>query len=342
MNKLLLPKKKPFLIGEVSCNHNGSILNAKKIIDVAKKYGVDFIKLQTYSASSLTIKSDKKDFLIQKGLWKGKKLWDLYDKAKTPFSWQKDLFEYAKKKKIKCFSTPFDEKAVDLLEKLSCPIYKVASFEINHFPLIKKIAQTKKPMIISTGMAQLKNIDLAVNFAKKNGCKQIIILYCVSNYPSNIEDFNFKNIDIIKKRYNCKVGFSDHSIDNRVASAAVLAGADYVEKHIALDKQKKSFDIKFSLKGKEIKKFRDDIDTAWKLRGKNYFFRSKSEKINKIFKRSIYVTSTIKKGEKFSENNVGVIRPGFSLDPIYYYKLLKKKAKKNYKIGERIYCKQVF
>jgi pseudaminic acid synthase len=342
MNKLLLPKKKPLLIGEVSCNHNGNILNAKKIINVAKKYGVDFIKLQTYSASSLTIKTDRKDFLIQKGLWKGKKLWDLYDKAKTPFSWQKDLFAYAKKKKIKCFSTPFDEKAVELLEKLSCPIYKVASFEINHFPLIKKIAQTKKPMIISTGMAQLKNIDLAVNFAKKNGCKQIIILYCVSNYPSNIEDFNFKNIEIIKKRYNCKVGFSDHSIDNRVASAAVLAGADYVEKHIALDKQKKSFDIKFSLKGKEIKKFRDDIDTAWKLRGKNYFFRSKSEKVNNIFKRSIYVTNKIKKGEKFSENNVGVIRPGFSLDPIYYYKLLKKKAKKNYKIGERIYYKQVF
>ena len=326
----------------MSCNHNGNISNAKKIIDVAKKYKVDFIKLQTYSASSLTIKSKRKDFLIQKGLWKGKKLWDLYDKAKTPFSWQKILFDYAKKKKIKCFSTPFDEPAVDLLEKLSCPIYKIASFEINHFPLIKKIAQTKKPIIISTGMAQIKDIDLAVNFAKKNGCKEIIILYCVSNYPSKIEDFNFKNIEIIKKRYNCKVGFSDHSIDNRVASAAVLAGADYVEKHIALDKQKSGFDIKFSLKGKEIKKFRDDIDTAWKLRGKNYFFRNKSEKVNYIFKRSIYVISKIQKGEKFTENNVGVIRPGFSLDPVYYYKLLKKRAKKNYKIGERIYYKQVF
>ena len=342
MHKLFSPKKKPILIGEVSCNHNGNISNAKKIIDVAKKYKVDFIKLQTYSASSLTIKSKRKDFLIQKGLWKGKKLWDLYDKAKTPFSWQKILFDYAKKKKIKCFSTPFDEPAVDLLEKLSCPIYKIASFEINHFPLIKKIAQTKKPIIISTGMAQIKDIDLAVNFAKKNGCKEIIILYCVSNYPSKIEDFNFKNIEIIKKRYNCKVGFSDHSIDNRVASAAVLAGADYVEKHIALDKQKSGFDIKFSLKGKEIKKFRDDIDTAWKLRGKNYFFRNKSEKVNYIFKRSIYVISKIQKGEKFTENNVGVIRPGFSLDPVYYYKLLKKRAKKNYKIGERIYYKQVF
>ena len=326
----------------MSCNHNGNISNAKKIIDIAKKYKVDFIKLQTYSATSLTIKSKRKDFLNQKGLWKGKKLWDLYDKAKTPFSWQKILFDYAKKKKIKCFSTPFDEPAVDLLEKLSCPIYKIASFEINHFPLIKKITQTKKPIIISTGMAQIKDIDLAVNFAKKNGCKEIIILYCVSNYPSKIEDFNFKNIEIIKKRYNCKVGFSDHSIDNRVASAAVLAGADYVEKHIALDKQKSGFDIKFSLKGKEIKKFRDDIDTAWKLRGKNYFFRNKSEKVNYIFKRSIYVISKIQKGEKFTENNVGVIRPGFSLDPVYYYKLLKKRAKKNYKIGERIYYKQVF
>ncbi|MDC0043755.1 pseudaminic acid synthase [Candidatus Pelagibacter sp.] len=342
MNKLFANNKKPILIGEISCNHNGKIRNAKKIIDVAKKFGVDLIKFQTYSASSLTIKSKKKDFLIKKGIWKGRKLWDLYNLAKTPFSWQKDLFDYAKKKNIKCFSTPFDEKAVDLLETLSCPIYKLASFEINHFPLIKRISETKKPIIISTGMSQLRDIDQAVNFAKKNGCKKIILLYCVSNYPSKVDDFNFKNIEIMKKRYGCPVGFSDHSIDNRVASAAVLAGANYVEKHIALEKQKKSFDIKFSLKGKEIKQFREDIDIAWKLRGKKYFFRNKSEKINKIFKRSIYIVKSIKKGDQFSLNNIAVIRPGFSLDPVYYFKLLKKKAKKNYIAGERIYYSQVF
>ena len=342
MKSLLKVKNKPLLIGEVSCNHNGNIKNAKKIIDVAKKNGVDLIKFQTYDASSLTIKSSKKDFLIKKGLWKGRKLWDLYNLAKTPFSWQKELFDYSKRKGIRCFSTPFDVKAVDLLEKLNCPLYKLASFEINHFPLIKRISETKKPLIISTGMSQIKDIDLAVNFAKKNGSKEIIILYCVSNYPSKIEDFNFRNIDIIKKRYSCKVGFSDHSIDNRVASAAILAGADYIEKHIALNNQKKGFDIKFSLKGSEIKDFREDIDVAWKLRGRNYFYRNKSENINKIFKRSIYVVKKIKKGDKFTMENISVIRPGFSLNPIYYYKILNKKAKKNYLAGDRIKYSQVF
>lgn len=341
MLKILKPIKKPVLIGEVSCNHNGKLQNAKKIIDTAVKYGVDLIKFQTYSASSLTINSKKKDFLIKKGLWKGRKLWDLYKKAQTPFIWQKSLFDYAKKKKIKCFSSPFDEKAVDLLEELNCPIYKVASFEINHLPLIKKISETKKPIIISTGTSQLKEIDIAFNFAQKNGCKDIILLYCVSNYPSEIKDFNLKNINLMKKRYNCRVGFSDHSIDNRVASAAVLAGADYVEKHIALEGQKKSFDIKFSIKGKEILKFRDDINVAWTLRGRSYFYRNNSEKISKIFKRSIYPVKTINKGQKFTKENISVIRPGFSLDPSYYYKLLKKRANKKLNPGQRIILKDV-
>ena len=340
INKILTLKKKPIFIGEVSCNHNGKIENAKKIIDSAKKYGVDLVKFQTYSASSLTIDSKKKDFLIKKGIWKRKKLWDLYRQAQTPFSWQKELFQYAKKKKINCFSSPFDVKAVDLLETLNCPIYKVASFEINHFPLIKRIAETKKPIIISTGTSNIKQIDLAYNFAKKNGCKNIILLYCVSNYPSKITDFNLNNIKLMKKRYNCKVGFSDHSIDNRVAFAAVLSGADYVEKHIALEGQNKGLDIKFSIKGKEILKFREEIDVAWNLRGKDYFFRNSSEKVSTIFKRSIYPIKTIKKGEKFTTENVSIIRPGFSLDPSYYYNLLKKRAKKNFEPGQRILLKQ--
>tara|TARA_Y100000996_G_scaffold237456_1_gene186535 strand:+ start:48 stop:1076 length:1029 start_codon:yes stop_codon:yes gene_type:complete len=341
MLKILKAIKKPVLIGEVSCNHNGKLQNAKKIIDTAVRYGVDLVKFQTYSASSLTIRSNKKDFLIKKGLWKGKKLWDLYKKAQTPFSWQKELFYYARKRNIKCFSSPFDEYAVDLLEELDCPIYKLASFEINHLPLIKRISETKKPIIISTGTSELKEIDIAYNFAKKNGCKEIILLYCVSNYPSSIEDFNFKNIELMKKRYDCKVGFSDHSIDNRVAFSAVLSGADLVEKHIALEGQKKGYDIKFSLKGKEILEFRKDIDTAWILRGKNFFYRSKSEKVSKIFKRSIYPIKKIKKGEKFTKENISVIRPGFSLDPVHYYNLLKKRAKKSLNPGQRILLKEV-
>jgi len=231
--------KNSFFIAEVSANHNGSLSRAKKIIYTAKKYGADAVKLQTYTPNTITIKSKKKDFVIRGGLWNGNTLWDLYKKAQTPFEWHKELFDYAKKIKITCFSTPFDESAVDLLESLNCPFYKVASFEMNHIPLIKKIAQTRKPIIISTGMANLKEIDLAYKTAKKNGAKEIILLYCVSNYPSKISDFNFNNIKILKERYNCKVGFSDHSTDNKVVAAAIAAGAEVIEKHIALERQKK-------------------------------------------------------------------------------------------------------
>lgn len=319
-------KKKPFFVAEVSANHNGSILNAKKLIKIAKKYGADAVKLQTYTPDTLTIKCKKPDFKIRGGLWSGKTLWDLYKKAQTPFEWHKELFNYAKKLEITCFSSPFDESAVDLLENLSCPFYKVASFEMNHIPLIKKIAQTKKPIIISTGMANLKEIDLAYKTAKKNGAKEIILLYCVSNYPSKISDFNFHNIRILKERYNCKVGFSDHSKDNRVVATAIAAGAEVIEKHIALEGQKKGFDLAFSLKGKEIKDYAQVIKDTSLIMGKEYFFRNKSENHSLQFRRSIYTTSDIKKGEKFTKKNIRVIRPGFGIQPIYFEKLLNKKS----------------
>jgi sialic acid synthase SpsE len=233
-----LLKKIPFFVAEISANHNGSIIHAKKLIKIAKKYGADAVKFQTYTPETLTINSNKSEFKIKQGLWKGKTLWDLYKKAQTPFEWHKELFDYAKKIKIICFSSPFDETAVDLLENLNCPFYKIASFEINHIPLIKKIAKTRKPIIISTGMSNLKEIDLAYRTAKKYGAKEIILLYCVSNYPSEISDFNFNNIRILKERYNCKVGFSDHSTDNKVVAAAIASGAEVIEKHIALEGQK--------------------------------------------------------------------------------------------------------
>ncbi len=319
-------KKTPFFVAEVSANHNGSLPHAKKLIKIAKKYGADAVKLQTYTPDTLTINSNKPDFKIRGGLWNGKTLWDLYDKAQTPFEWHKELFNYAKKLKITCFSTPFDESAVDLLESLNCPFYKVASFEMNHIPLIKKIAQTKKPIIISTGMANLKEIDLAYKTAKKNGAKEIILLYCVSNYPSKISDFNLNNIRILKERYNCKVGFSDHSIDNKVAAAAIAAGAEVVEKHIALEGQKKGFDLAFSLKGQEIKDYVQVIKDTSLMLGKNFFFRNKSENKSLQFRRSIYAVSDIKKGERFTKKNIKVIRPGFGVQPIYFEKLLNKKS----------------
>ena len=324
-------KKTPFFIAEISANHNGSLFHAKKLINLAKKYGADAVKLQSYTPDTITIKSDKKDFKIKEGLWNGKTLWDLYKKAQTPFEWHKDLFDYAKKLKICCFSTPFDETAVDLLESLNCPFYKVASFEMNHIPLIKKIAQTKKIIIISTGMANLKEIDLAYKTAKNNGAKEIILLYCVSNYPSKISDFNFNNIRILKERYKCKVGFSDHSTDNKVVAAAVAAGAEVIEKHIALEEQKKGFDLAFSLRGKEINDYVKVIRDTFLIMGKKYFFRNTSENQSLKYRRSIYAVSDIKKGEKLNKKNIRIIRPGFGIQPVYFEKLINKKSPFNIK-----------
>jgi pseudaminic acid synthase len=319
-------KKTPFFVAEISANHNGSLLHAKKLIKIAKKYGADAVKLQTYTPHTLTIKSNKLDFKITAGLWNGKTLWELYEKAQTPFEWHKELFNYAKKLKITCFSTPFDESAVDLLETLNCPFYKVASFEMNHIPLIKKIARTRKPIIISTGMANFNEIDLAYRTAKKNKAGEIILLYCVSNYPSRIADFNFNNIRILKEKYNCKVGFSDHSTDNKVVAAAIAAGAEVIEKHIALDGQTKGFDLAFSLRGKEIKHYAQVIKDTSLMMGKEYFFRNKSENQSLQFRRSIYAVSDIKKGEKFTKKNIRVIRPGFGVQPLYFEKLINKKS----------------
>ena len=324
-------KKTPFFIAEISANPNGSLFHAKKLIRIAKRYGADAVKLQTYTPDTLTIKSNRPDFKIRGGLWNGKRLWDLYEKAQTPFEWHKELFNYAKKIKITCFSTPFDETAVDLLESLNCPFYKIASFEMNHIPLIKRVSQTKKTIIISTGMANLKEIDLAYKTAKKNGAKEIILLYCVSNYPSKISDFNFNNIKILKKRYNCKIGFSDHSTDNKVVAAAIVAGAEVIEKHIALDGQKKGFDLAFSLKGREIEDYAEVIKDTSLMLGKKYFFRNKSENQSLQFRRSIYAVSDIKKGEKFTKENIRVIRPGFGIQPVYFEKLINKKSPYNIK-----------
>ncbi len=316
----------PFLIAEISANHCGKINLAKKLIRCAKNYGANAVKLQTFTADTMTIQSNKKYFKIKNGLWKGYDLWNLYNEAHTPLEWNKKLFDYGKKLGITIFSTPFDETAVNLLEKLKCPMYKVASFEMTDLLLIKKISQTKKPIIISTGMASMEEIESAYRTAKNYGAKNITLLYCVSNYPSKNTDFNLNNIKILKNKFKCRVGLSDHSKDNRVAIAAVAAGAEVIEKHIALDKQKRGLDIEFSLKGKEIKKFKEDINLAYNLLGKKYFFRNKSEKKSKIFRRSIFATENIKKGEKFNNQNIRRIRPGYGLEPKYYEKLIGRKS----------------
>lgn len=333
-NKLF--KKKPFFIAEISANHNGSLKLAKELIKTAKKNGADAVKLQSYSPETITLNSKRSEFKIKEGLWKGNYLWDLYKKAQTPFSWHKELFNYARKQKIICFSSPFDETAVDLLESLKCPFYKLASFEITHLPLIKKIALTKKPIIISTGMASLQEIDSAVNCAKKFGSKKIILLYCVSKYPSKYTDFNFNNISILKKRYKCTVGFSDHSTDLAVVSTAVASGAEVVEKHIALDSQKNAIDIAFSAKGKEIKEYSEVIKKTYSMIGKNFFYSTSDEKKNKIFRRSIYAIKDIKKGEKFTTKNIKVVRPNKGLEPRWYFNMINKKSRFFYKMNNPI------
>ena len=322
------------MLAEVSANHCGKINLAKKLISCAKKNGADAVKLQTYTADTMTLNSRKKYFKISSGLWKGYHLWDLYDKGKTPLEWHKKLFNYGKKIGIKIFSTPFDETSVDFLEKLNCPIYKVASFEMTDLILIKKIARTKKPIIISTGMASMKEIEQAYDTAKKNGAKDITLLYCVSNYPSKNSDFNLNNIRILKKKFNCKIGLSDHSKDNRIVISAVAAGAEVIEKHIALGDQKNGLDINFSLKGEEIRKFKDDIDLTFNLFKKNFFYRDKSELKSKIFRRSIFVTKDIKKGEKFNTANIKRIRPGHGVEPKFYEKLINKKSPTNLFCGD--------
>lgn len=314
----------PFFVAEVSANHYGKLSVAKKLIKCAKDNGADAVKLQTYTADSMTIKSDKKYFKIKGGLWDGYQLWDLYNEAHTPLVWHKKLFEYAKKIGITIFSTPFDEMAVDFLEELKCPIYKIASFEMTDYPLLKKVIKTKKPVIISTGMASLNEIEETFNYAKKCGIKDVTLLYCVSKYPSQSKDFNINNIKILKEKFKCRVGLSDHSKDHNIVRAAIAAGAEVIEKHIALENQNKGLDIEFSIKGREISKFRTIMNETYELLGKNYFYRDKSEEKSKVFRRSLFAVENIKKGSKFTTENIRRIRPSHGLEPKYYDKILNK------------------
>ena len=324
--KLKINKKKiPFFIAEISANHKGSITHAKKLIKLAKVSGADAVKLQTYSPSNMTLKSKKKFFKIDKKKWGSNYLWELYERAKTPLSWHKPLFDYSKKIGILCFSTPFDEENVDQLERLKCPIYKIASFENNHFSLLKKIAKTKKPIIMSTGIATLKEIEKSVKFLKKNRSGKIHLLYCVSNYPSKIEDFNLKNISILKKKFKKIVGFSDHSVDDFVSFIAINEGAEIIEKHIAFDKN--SIDAEFSKKTNELKSYISTLKRIRFLKKKNNYVLPKLNS-GKKFQRSIFVTENLNVGEKLSHKNIKAIRPNNGIDASEYYSVIGKKIKK--------------
>lgn len=322
-------KNFPFIIAEISANHNGSLSHAKKLIDLAKSSGADAVKLQTYTPDMMTIKQNVMNYKLNGGLWNGYNLWDLYKKGQTPLEWHKELFKYSQKKKIKIFSTPFSEEAVLFLEKLNCPAYKIASFEMNDYNLVKVAAKTKKPLILSTGMSNISEIDKAVETAKKYGCKDLTLLYCVSNYPSNSSDFNLNFISEFKKKYKCNVGLSDHSLGSEIACYSLIAGATIFEKHIGLQSQKKGLDIEFSSIGKAFKVYINEIKRVNKLIENKKLKRSKAEQRNKILRRSVYAIQDIKKGEIFSKKNVKNFRPDMGLSASYFLDILGKKSPMN-------------
>ena len=252
-NRIISNQQPPYIIAELSANHNGSIERAFESIKAAKEAGVDAVKIQTYTADTMTIDCDRKEFQITGGLWDGYSLYDLYKEAQTPYEWHKRLFDYAKEIDITIFSTPFDETAVDLLEELNTPAYKIASFEMTDLPLVKYVAQTKKPMIISTGMANLEEIEEVVQVAKENGCQDLILLHCISSYPAPVEQSNLRTIPDLAKRFGVLSGLSDHTMGTTVATTSVALGACVIEKHFTLSRKDKGPDSEFSLEPHELK-----------------------------------------------------------------------------------------
>tara|TARA_B100000700_G_C14981682_1_gene826736 strand:- start:686 stop:1759 length:1074 start_codon:yes stop_codon:yes gene_type:complete len=322
--------KIPKLISEVSGNHGGVLSNAIKLIKLAAKNGTDLIKLQTYDPNNLTLNSNRSQFIIKdkKNLWRKNKLYDLYSKGQTLREWHYKIFQEARKHNVDCFSSVFDETDIEFLEKFKVPAYKISSFESTHYPLIEKVLKTKKPILISTGLNSLKELDKLVRFLRKKNCRNFGILKCTSSYPANSNDLNLATISDMISRYGCDVGFSDHSIGFNAAIGSIHQGASFIEKHICLNK-KIGIDSKFSLKVDEIKTLKEEISLAYQSKGKIFYGPTKNELSFIKFRRSIYASKRIKKGEKFTKENIKIVRPAFGLEPKHYNYLLGKKSKKS-------------
>ncbi|MEN4983902.1 pseudaminic acid synthase [Acinetobacter modestus] len=326
----------PYIIAELSANHNGSLDTALKIIEEAKRCGADAIKLQTYSADTITLNSQNEEFMIRGGLWDGQSLYELYQKAQMPWEWHKPLFDHARALDITIFSSPFDRTAVDLLEDLNAPAYKIASFEAVDLPLIKYVASTGKPMIISTGMADKDEIAEAIQAAYDGGCKELVVLHCVSGYPAPAEDYNLYTMIDIAKSFNVPVGLSDHTLDNTTAITSVALGACLIEKHFTLDRKGGGPDDSFSLEPKELQQLCQDAKTAWQARGNVDYGRKSSEQGNAQFRRSLYFVKDLKAGDIIDESCIRSVRPGFGLAPKFYDELLGKKLAQNVSLNSPV------
>lgn len=330
-------QNKPFIIAEMSGNHNQSLERALEIVDAAAISGVDALKIQTYTPDTMTIDYDSSDFIIEDkdSLWHSQKLYDLYKKASTPYEWHKPLFDKCKELGIIGFSTPFDISSVDFLESLNCPIYKIASFENGDIPLLKRVAQTKKPVIMSLGLINFDEIKEAVDTLINNGCSDLTLLKCTSSYPANVENSNLSTIVDLKKHFPfCKIGLSDHTLGIGVAIASIALGAEVIEKHFTLSRADGGVDSIFSMESAEMKQLVDECNNVYKAIGEVSYELSESEKKSLIFRRSLYVVKDIKKGEKFTSKNIRSIRPGYGLHSRHYEEIIGKTATQDLKYGE--------
>lgn len=317
----------PYVIAELSANHNGKLDTALRIIEEAKKAGADAIKLQTYKPDTITLNSDDEDFRIRGGLWDGRTLYELYQEAHMPWEWHSVLFEHARRLGITIFSSPFDRTAVDLLEDLNAPAYKIASFEAVDLPLIKYVAGTGKPMIISTGMADAEEIGEAIAAARDGGCKELAVLHCVSGYPAPAADYNLHTIPDMIERFGLVTGLSDHTLDNTTAIASVALGASIIEKHFTLDRQGGGPDDSFSLEPAEMAALCRGARTAWEALGQVNYGRKSSEQGNVKFRRSLYFVKSLRSGELITADAVRSVRPGFGLAPKHLEALLGRVVK---------------
>ena len=320
--------ERPFLIAEMSGNHNHSLDRALKIVEAAAEAGADAIKLQTYTADTLTIDKSDGEFFISDphSLWQGKSLYELYQKAYTPWEWQAEIFAHAQKCGILCFSTPFDATAVDFLEGLHVPFYKLASFENVDLPLVRRIAQTGKPIIASTGMASIAEQDDLVRTARENGCQDLTLLKCTSSYPATPAGTNLRTIPHMRDLFHCNVGLSDHTLGIGAAVASIALGATVIEKHFTLSRAEGGVDAAFSMEPQEFAQLVRECRTAYEALGEVAYGPQEQEKGSLAYRRSLYVVADVKKGEMFTEKNMRIIRPGLGLPPKYYDVLLGKKA----------------